>query len=462
MSFSSKPGQDSYRILLYRRNGNQLLLERGAQGLALPNVYIEPHTRVAQQINAALWKDWRVQSFCLFPVGRPNFYAYAVELCGSVSKHPGNMDWFPVDSLALRDFPEAHDFHAIDIATKLFDQCQNAGAAEPFGKFRCLRHLTEWVESKATQIGLHLTGNFQQLNASPSFSLVRFETNGSAIWFKAVGEPNLREYPITLALAKYFPAFVPRVLAAREDWNGWLSIESEGSHPDKNSRMKAWTTVATRLADLQIASLGQTLQLLDAGCRDVRAHTLLELVHPFLEVMTNLMEHQTKQSPPPMSRTELVTLEMQLEDALWASSDSEVPNTIGHLDFNPGNIVVNSNGCTFLDWAEACAGPPFLTFQYLLEHLHRHTQHPCEFAITSAYLSAWRRLFSHKKITAALRISPLLAVFAYAACAYGWRDPEARNRPEIARYFRSLTRRMKREGDRLIGLRTARGVPCPS
>jgi hypothetical protein len=372
------------------------------------------------------------------------------------------MNWFPLDSLAQRDFPEAQDFHAIGTATKLLDQYGNAGAAEPFGKFGWLREVTEWVESQATLVGLHLTGNFQQFNATPAFSLVRFETNASAIWFKAVGEPNLREYSITLELAKRFPAFVPRVIAMRNYWNGWLAIEAEGTHPNETSDMELWTRVAATLAEMQIASFGQTLHLVNAGCRDTRVGTLLELVEPFLEVMAELMERQTKESPPALSRSELLTLQTQLQDTLSETANSEIPNAIGHLDFNPGNIVANHNGCVFLDWAEACAGPPFLTFQYLLQHLRscRQPDNSWEFAITCMYLNTWRSLVSPLAITEALRVSPLLAVFAYATSRAAWRDPEHRTRPEVAGYFRSLTRRMKRDADSLVGQETRRGVSC--
>ena len=48
-----------------------------------------------------------------------------------------------------------------------------------------------------------------------------------------------------------------------------------------------------------------------------------------------------------------------------------MPDTLGHLDFNPGNILCSANQCVFLDWAEAYVGPTFLTFQYLIEHLGR-------------------------------------------------------------------------------------------
>jgi len=132
--------------------------------------------------------------------------------------------------------------------------------------------------------------------------------------------------------------------------------------------MAVWTTVATALAEMQVASFGQTLHLVDAGCRDARVGTLLEQIEPFLEAMAELMERQTQESPRALSRSELLTLRTQLQDIL-SETNSQIPNAIGHLDFNFGNIVASDDRCVFLDWAEACAGHPFLTFQYLLQHL---------------------------------------------------------------------------------------------
>jgi hypothetical protein len=459
MSVSSQPGHDRFRILLYRRNGNQLLLERNAQGFALPDVRIPPYTRVAQQINQAISKDWRLQSFCLFSVGDANRPAYAVELCGAGSTQPANMNWIPVDSLAQKDFPEAQDFHAIATATKLFDQYRNAGAAEPFGKFGWFRDLTEWVESKARGIGLHLTGNFQQFNASPTFSLVRFETNGPAVWFKAVGEPNLHEFPITLSLAKYFSAYTPKLLAAKEDWNGWLSLEASGMPLSEYSGLDDWMSVASCLARLQISSCGQTLHLLDVGCRDLRSNALARVTPPFLELMTELMAQQTKISPAPLSKLELRELATQLLEAISAFEQFQVPNTLGHLDFNPGNILLSRDECVFLDWAEACVGSPFFTFQYLVEHWRRtYGADPGpERSLVAAYSKPWSRPLNSEQIRAALRLTPLLALFAYAAGSSGCRDRRTIT-PEAARHLRSLARRLKREADFL----TAKESTCNS
>jgi len=450
MSALNQFGHDLFRILLYRKSGDELLLEQHDQGFALPFVLIPRRTRVAQHIAEAIRREWNFQTICLFPVGDRLSPAFVVETRDEVSTPPVAGRWLPARSLVKCDFSAGTDFHTIELATQRFEQYLKGKAAGPFARIGWIRDLISWVGASAALLGLHLVGQFQQFNADSTFSLVRFETDGPALWFKAVGEPNLREYAITLALATCFSPFVPQIVATREEWNGWLAIEAQGKHPDKKSPQQTWTRIARTLAELQIASFGQTLHLLNVGCRDVRLCTLRTLVAPFVEAMSELMERQTKVSPAPLSRTELLALQVQIEDALSEAEASEIPSAIGHLDFNPGNIVVNSDRCTFLDWAEACAGTPFITLQYLLEYLDRHFECVSNSVVTAAYLGAWGRVLSPTKIAAAQRLSPLLAAFAFAVRANTWRNSEQTNRAETARYLRSMTRRMKREADRLV------------
>jgi hypothetical protein len=104
-----------------------------------------------------------------------------------------------------------------------------------------------------------------------------------------------------------------------------------------------------------------------------------------------------------------------------------------------------------LDWAEPCVGHPFLTFQYLLEHLRRlrPVEPSWETELLSAYVEYWRRFADPHELTEALAAAPLLAAFAYAVAGEAWRDPVRRKDPNVASLLRSLTRRMKWEGDRL-------------
>jgi hypothetical protein len=281
--------------------------------------------------------------------------------------------------------------------------------------------------------------------------LVRFETSGPAVWFKAVGNPNLREFPITLALAKLLPQYLPPILATRPEWNGWLALEVEGTNLGETQDTQHWNTAASGLAKLQIESIGRCGTLVDSGARDLSASALLKLVRPFLDAMCQLMEQQTKVSPRVLSRSELILLEEQIEEGLSLSTDLRIPDALGHLDLNPGNVIVSEGHSAFLDWAEAYVGNPLFSFQYLVEHFRRMAgvNARAESGMTSAYTEEWLSLVSPENLTSALAFAPMLAVFAYATVNDTWSDEARLRDPKLAGYLRSLTRRMHREASRM-------------
>jgi thiamine kinase-like enzyme len=162
------------------------------------------------------------------------------------------------------------------------------------------------------------------------------------------------------------------------------------------------------------------------------------------------MTQQTKQDPPPLNQAELTALAKRIREALEELMESEIPNVLGHLDCNPGNIVVSRDKCVFLDWAEGAIGHPFFTIQYLFEYSRKiHAAHTIDQdKILSAYVTPWQDFVDMRQITADLALAPLLAVYAYAISVERHRD--RRNvQPEMAAFLRSLTRRMKREADTL-------------
>jgi Ser/Thr protein kinase RdoA (MazF antagonist) len=146
-----------------------------------------------------------------------------------------------------------------------------------------------------------------------------------------------------------------------------------------------------------------------------------------------------------------------MEDSLTLLEDLQIPNTLGHLDLNPGNAIVSEDVCTFLDWAEAYVGPPFFSFEYLLQHFRRElgTTAALETQFVNAYRTPWGQLLPDELISEALAFAPLTAVFAYAAGTNAWKDEEKLRDPKIAGYFRSLARRMNREAIQVIDRRLA-------
>jgi Phosphotransferase enzyme family len=451
MRSPTQPDHVLFRILLYRKDENEILLETTWEGFRLPVLNVPAHTRTVEEVTSAIRSTWNLETYCLFSLSdsaRPQALVrdQAAEACYPNCGCPAGMEWLPVASLSEGVFQSPSDFTAVENSLRTFEQYRRDKLPGFFGKPGWLRWVTEWVEAQARATGLCLTGNFRQLNASPTFSLLRLETDGPAVWFKAVGEPNLHEYSITLKLATAFPEFVPHLLGSRPEWNAWLALEAEGSQLDAISPQRAWESAAENLALLQVATLGRRFELIKTGCQDLRPMALRNLVQPFFDSMKEFMEQQTKPSPAPLSRHELLALSQTITSALEELEADGLPNTLGHLDMNPGNVLVSGHRCVFLDWAEAYVGPPAFTFQHLLQQSRRLRSYAqAEASLVSRYARIWAPLASANQIATSLELAPLLAAFAYGARGTAWGTESVS--AESSSYLRSLVRYMKREAD---------------
>jgi hypothetical protein len=364
--------------------------------------------------------------------------------------------WVPFSALAHDSLIGASDYLALQQSIALCSAERKELTSGPFARLGWFKELREWLETVIEPLGFHFNGNFRQLNASPSFSLVRFETDGPALWFKAVGEPNQKEFLITGTLAQLFPNYLPGVLATRPDWNGWLTREAAGKLLGEVREEALWQRAAAALAKLQIDSIDHGARILGAGARDLGATELSKVIQPFIESMAELMERQTKVPPTALGRAELLLLGDRIQSVLDALEPLGIPETLGHLDLNPGNITVSPSRCTFLDWAEAYVGNPFFSLEYLLEHLRRTrgTDSALETKLVESYRAQWEKVVPPASVAEGLSLAPLLAVFAYAAGSHAWEDKERVEEPATAGYLRSLTRRMHREGNEVESRRS--------
>ena len=442
----------TFTVIILRRSNSEVLLVRDGSRFVLPVVMIPRWRRVAQEISERILQLWDLKALYLFQREADATSEEGGQQCvileaqNSPRTLPMGFSWVSRD--AFRNSLDSDEkMHSLDDALRTADAYKSGELSGPFSKAGWLDELKAWAQSELSVKGLTLTGEFRQLNGGPSFSLIRLESTGPAVWFKAVGEPNLHEFPITVTLSKHFPSYLPALIASRPSWNGWLTFEVEGSMLDENSDISAWERTAETLANLQIESATATRALLDARCRDARLDALLAQIDAFFDVIADLMEKQTKVPPPMLSLQELRTLAAQVKEACSSLADLGFPDTLGHFDFNPGNVIATPNSCIFLDWAEAYVGHPFFTFEYLREHLSRiHTGNVAwETKVTSCYAKSWTAFASTDEISQALKLSPLLAVYAYAVAGSAWRDSQRLQNPKLAGYLRSLTRRMQRE-----------------
>jgi hypothetical protein len=451
-----------YRVILLGKSGTEVLLAPNGDRFALPAVNIPRWQRVAENLTAAVKTDWGEEVVCLFEpdasasTNATRIRYQATEHLSANGKPKMPTQWVPLSALSHDSLIGPSDYLAIQQSVALCSAEWRESPCGPFVRLGWFKALREWVETVIEPLGFHLNGNVRQLNASPSFSLVRFETDGPALWFKAVGEPNQKEFLITCTLAQLFPRYLPGVLAARPDLNGWLTREAAGKLLGEVREDALWQRAAAALAELQIDSIDHGARILGAGVRDLGAAELSKLIQPFMESMAQLMERQTKVPPAALGREELLFLGDRIQSALDALDALGIPETLGHLDLNPGNIIVSPSRCTFLDWAEAHVGNPFFSLEYLREHLRRTsgTDSAVETNLVESYCAQWEHVVPTAAVAEGLTLAPLLAVFAYAAGSYAWEDKERLEEPTTAGYLRSLTRRMHWEANELKSRRS--------
>ena len=453
---------ETHRVIVLSRSGTEVLIVSGGDRHLLPEVVIPRWQRAAESLTAAVEDEWGEKVICLFTPDcaageRPGNGAHyqVAEHWVTTGTSKSSTCWLPISDLSSDFFPDQSDYSALKSSVSEIhsEMCQRS--VRPFASLGWFKELLEWIEGVIEPRGFHLNGSFRQFNASPTFSLVRFETNGPALWFKAIGEPNQREFAITLTLAKLFPGYVPTILADRREWNGWLTQEVEGTHLSETQESALWGAAASALAELQIRSVCAGGEILAANAHDLRVASLSRLVQPLVETVASLMDRQTKIPPPLLSRGELALLEKRIQEALEVLDDLGIPDTLGHLDLNPGNIVVSADHCAFLDWAEACVGNPFFCLQYLLEHLRRAigTDSTIEGRLVKSYCAPWKRVIPSAVIDEALSLAPLLAAFTYAAGINVRQEAERLEESATAGYLRSLARRMYREANLLADRR---------
>jgi hypothetical protein len=445
---------DSYRLIITRHECTEFLLCPKSGRCSLPNLEIFAKARAAEQLTEKIRADLGIRVFCRsvceIPAGREKvsraFYAVLEVIEYDGDRHAGYR-WTPFDKCELAPLEVEED--RLSVADFLAE-ASSSRRKRPTGQFASagwLSELLQWAQRQIEHLGLRITGGLRQLNASPTFSLVRIETTGPAIWFKATGEPNLHERPISLYLARHFPQYVPPILGVHEAWNGWLSQEVVGPTLDSLDDPCAWEKVAVEFSELQIATINKGLALLALGCQDRRYPVLIERIEPFLARMVEFMAAQEVRTPAPLAVSELSILSQRLHEACLTLEKSHFPNSLSQTDLNPGNVIISAGRCCFLDWASGCVSHPFIALEYLRAHARRHPlyQDKLDAAIVRAYLRPWKPLVSSQAVQDSTVVSPLIAVFVSAIACSTWQSLDPIQEPSLAGYFRGLTRRMYRE-----------------
>jgi hypothetical protein len=431
----------SCSVVILRKRDAEVLVSGRAPHFQLPTVEIPVRQRIAPNLLPRIEEHFGLRTVGRFRLKteqpHPATSGVVVDLIDSRAVTPAGHTWLPVSDIGWDDVaPDARG-----ILWSALAQVHAYATGKLAGRFvgaGWLEEVRAWTENSLAESGLRLEGLSSQHSLGPDFALLRFLTTGPTVWFKAVGPQCGREFAITQILSESGTPHTARVLAVRQEWKGWLTLEAPGRHPDSDASGTDWKVAARCLAELQIASIPHTDALLAAGGRDLRADHLYQAIELCLSRLEKLMKLQPAVPPYRLGIKEFQTIEKQLRQACRRLGILGIPDTVGHSDFNSGNILIGHMDAVFLDWAEGHVGPPFITLAYL--ELLAGSRFSCH--CRRAYLDAWSLQCSAGQIETLLNMTPLLAVFAYVlVCDQPLQSPEDLG-PELGRYLRALARRM--------------------
>jgi hypothetical protein len=446
----------------------RILVDQTSQAYQLPQVTIPPFTRIGYAATTAAREKYGFALFVITEATTKPREADSLDLENLVlvcrlqdpnTSLPDAMAWHAQDEVELTK----PDQLALETAMREFETYDSDEKASSFGRYRSLDDLRGWYTPHLEQLGLRET-DIQQWNGDPWFALFRIKTEPKAIeattegsaegatelpkalWFKAVGEPNTREYAVTLALAQECPYWFAKIIASNPEWHGWLMEEVDGHELDEEPDGRPWALTARVLAKVQKRFVGKEDELLALGCCDWRMPRVLAALDPFFEDMEEIMARQPGEPPRRLDRSELRALKLRCQDLCRRVEDVDIPYTITHGDFSPHNVMVSSGWPVFIDWAEAYLSFPFISWEYFwnrtIKDHPEHTDWHERMHRNYAY-RVWAPLLTQSRVDEGLRLSPAMAVLILAL--YGIDDSEQRANRRADKGKRSLVRRLARE-----------------
>jgi hypothetical protein len=434
--------QEEFRIVLVLPWLQIVLVEHRDHVYRLPRISIPRWIRVAAQLTEAILTKWAVRSIVVDLLPRSDDLSQCAVV--EVRSHDWrfSLDGFTPVQVGDLDEQELTAMERLTVSSIIAGEARGRG---PFSRLGWIEEAQEWIRESVSHHRVDFNDDVRPYSAGGFFVLVRFGTlQGPAYWLKATSAPNAHEFTVTQAISRYCPDFVPPLIAARTDWNAWVT-EEVGQPLRAALSLHALEQTAHSLARLQITSAAHVEDLLACGCFDQRMPVLRSHLPDLICYLEDAMARQTSTKVLPLSANRLHELACFIGDASAAMGVIGIPDSLIHNDMNPGNILYDGVRVVFTDWSEAGVGSPFLTFQHLqIQAVDADETHTWAPRLKEIYKLHWRNVLSESQIERAFALSPPLAIASYL-CG---RDPSFtapyRYNDSVQSYARSLARQMDR------------------
>jgi hypothetical protein len=434
---------DIYRLALIDPHSRRCLTNNKARLARLPRIAIPKWTRAAAEISRVILDSWGLKAVVLdiFANLGGDSGCVLAELFGPEQgpRSASRNTWCCTADLAEDQLSRTER----DVVENLVATGSTGRGA--FSRLGWLDDAVTWIRSEQSEREFHFSGEFAQLNGNASFCLIRLgNSRGRAYWLKAVGEPNLSEFPVTMALARRCSKYIPNIVAARRDWNAW--VMKDAGHPIHEPLVVSQLELVTiTLANFQKASMEYEQELHASGCYDQRASILRLHIPALIDYLIDSMAKQTSTNAPKVRELRLREIGKLLLDACTQLEALKIPVTIIHNDFTLENVLIRGSRCVFTDWAEAGLGNPLMTYEHLCACIAGNDRSATWLSeLDHLYKRSWSDVLSESHLNRALVLSPLVAIASYLLGRANWLGSSRAQDFHFQRHARGLARHMDR------------------
>jgi len=448
--------KDTYRLIIFDPAGTGILLESRGSEYRLPKIEIPAGQRIARFITSATKRMWGLDAICLFGSNtEPNNketqppIPASYQLLETRNPHwvpPCGFEWRKEEIFLGMGARDDIDAAIAERSLRLAGAYDAGSVPGVFGRRGWVDKLIKWMQPHLNRRGECLTGSYQQFNASPFSTLIRFDTTQGAVWFKAFDPSNLVGFRITPVVAALHPTHVPEVLATHQEWNGLLISDVGGQRLDEASSFDNWRSALSAMACMQLEDTKRTNQLIERGFKDRRFPAVLERIDPFFELMGDVMSRQPNCPPRMLTSVDLRNLATMCKRVCHRLMNSRIPSSLVHGDVGPHNVLISKDGPVFIDWSEASVSHPFLFCEYMLEFAEKGhadlASHKEE--LRSVYSEPWKVFLKEREISDAFQLTPMVAPFFSALDVAARIDMRANKSSPYDKYLRSLVRLIHR------------------